>query len=134
MIILNRCSPIRQILRRCHRQAVENSSNKINLIAYLGKWPELEQQEFRNHMRIITDFISDPEEQQLHEEIEPYMSRLRYEFDHWDDVGHPRFPGDRAQEVVPQKSGNPGARAPSSLRWGRDALRSHPGSSARWRY
>ncbi|KAH8364264.1 hypothetical protein KR084_005072 [Drosophila pseudotakahashii] len=88
MIILNRCSPMRQILRRCHRQAVEKPSNKINLIAYLGKWPEVEQQEFRKHMRIITDFISEPEEQQLHEEIEPYMSRLRYEFDHWDDAIH----------------------------------------------
>ncbi|KAI8040627.1 alpha-ketoglutarate-dependent dioxygenase alkB homolog 7, mitochondrial [Drosophila gunungcola] len=88
MIILCRCSPIRQILRRCHRQAVENSSNKANLTAYLGKWPEKEQQEFRQHMRIITDFISETEEQQLHEEIEPYISRLRYEFDHWDDAIH----------------------------------------------
>ncbi|XP_034481814.1 alpha-ketoglutarate-dependent dioxygenase alkB homolog 7, mitochondrial isoform X2 [Drosophila innubila] len=39
-------------------------------------------------MRIIPDFISETEEKQLHEEIEPYMSRLRYEFDHWDDAIH----------------------------------------------
>ncbi|XP_070852181.1 alpha-ketoglutarate-dependent dioxygenase alkB homolog 7, mitochondrial [Drosophila suzukii] len=88
MIILSRCSPIRQILRRCYSQAAESSSYKINLTAYFGKWPEIEQQEFRKHMRIITDFISESEEQQLHEEIEPYMSRLRYEFDHWDDAIH----------------------------------------------
>nr|XP_036671994.1 alpha-ketoglutarate-dependent dioxygenase alkB homolog 7, mitochondrial [Drosophila suzukii] len=88
MIILNKCSPIRHILRRCYSQAAENSSYKINLTAYFGKWPEIEQQEFRKHMRIITDFISESEEQQLHEEIEPYMSRLRYEFDHWDDAIH----------------------------------------------
>ncbi|KAH8380174.1 hypothetical protein KR009_009328 [Drosophila setifemur] len=89
MIILNRCSPIRQILRRCHRQVIENrGSNKSNLIAFLGKWPEDEQQDFHQHMRIISDFISETEEQQLHEEIEPYMSRLRYEFDHWDDAIH----------------------------------------------
>lgn len=37
-------------------------------------------------MRIIPEFISEEEEKELHEEIEPYMSRLRYEFDHWDDV------------------------------------------------
>ncbi|XP_017021092.1 alpha-ketoglutarate-dependent dioxygenase alkB homolog 7, mitochondrial [Drosophila kikkawai] len=89
MLILNKCSPLRQILRRCHRQVVENSKvvNK-NLTAFMGKWPEEEQQDFRLHMRIITDFISELEEQQLHEEIEPYMSRLRYEFDHWDDAIH----------------------------------------------
>ncbi|KAH8296439.1 hypothetical protein KR054_006164, partial [Drosophila jambulina] len=66
-------------------------SNKVganHLTAFMGKWPEEEQQEFRLHMRIITDFISEKEEQQLHEEIEPYMSRLRYEFDHWDDAIH----------------------------------------------
>ncbi|XP_064552399.1 alpha-ketoglutarate-dependent dioxygenase alkB homolog 7, mitochondrial isoform X2 [Drosophila montana] len=39
-------------------------------------------------MRIVPDFISEAEEKQLHEEIEPYMSRLRYEFDHWDDAIH----------------------------------------------
>lgn len=66
---------------------MESKAIKANLTAYFGKWPETEQKEFRQHMRIITDFISEPEEQQLHEEIEPYMSRLRYEFDHWDDVG-----------------------------------------------
>ncbi|XP_017080164.1 alpha-ketoglutarate-dependent dioxygenase alkB homolog 7, mitochondrial [Drosophila eugracilis] len=88
MIILHRCSPIKQILRQCHRQALENNNNKVSLTAYFGKWPEKEQQEFRQHMRIISDFISESEEQQLHEEIEPYMSRLRYEFDHWDDAIH----------------------------------------------
>lgn len=56
------------------------------MTAFFGKWPEGEQQDFQQHMRIITDFISEEEERQLHEEIEPYMSRLRYEFDHWDDV------------------------------------------------
>lgn len=103
MIILGRCSPLRQFLRRCHRQgkfeyqktskifsllsAVESSQDgKNHLTAFFGKWPQEEQQEFRLHMRIITDFISESEEKQLHEEIEPYMSRLRYEFDHWDDV------------------------------------------------
>ncbi|KAH8264822.1 hypothetical protein KR038_002521, partial [Drosophila bunnanda] len=69
--------------------AVESSKIGNNqLTAFMGKWPEEEQQEFRLHMRIITDFISESEEQQLHEEIEPYMSRLRYEFDHWDDAIH----------------------------------------------
>ncbi|EDV39408.1 uncharacterized protein Dana_GF24508 [Drosophila ananassae] len=89
MLILRRCSPFVQILRRCHKQAIEQNSNgKNNLTAFFGKWPEGEQQDFQQHMRIITDFISETEERQLHEEIEPYMSRLRYEFDHWDDAIH----------------------------------------------
>ncbi|EDW94207.1 alpha-ketoglutarate-dependent dioxygenase alkB homolog 7, mitochondrial [Drosophila yakuba] len=88
MIIQNRIPLIGHILRRCHQQAMKINARKYNLTAYFGKWPETEQKEFRQHMRIIADFISEPEEQQLHEEIEPYMSRLRYEFDHWDDAIH----------------------------------------------
>jgi alkylated DNA repair protein alkB family protein 7 len=37
-------------------------------------------------MTVIEDFLNEEEEQSLHEEVEPYMRRLRYEFDHWDDV------------------------------------------------
>ncbi|XP_002025644.2 alpha-ketoglutarate-dependent dioxygenase alkB homolog 7, mitochondrial [Drosophila persimilis] len=88
MIILNRCSPIRQILRRCHTEAAACSKVRNPLTAFFGKWPESEQQEFVQHMRIIPDFITESEEQQLHEEVEPYMNRLRYEFDHWDDAIH----------------------------------------------
>jgi hypothetical protein len=35
---------------------------------------------------VIADFLNEEEERSLHEEVEPYMRRLRYEFDHWDDV------------------------------------------------
>lgn len=37
-------------------------------------------------MQIIPDFITEPEEQALLSEVEPFMKKLRYEFDHWDDV------------------------------------------------
>ena len=37
-------------------------------------------------MKIIPDFLTADEENQILEEIEPYLKRLRYEFDHWDDV------------------------------------------------
>ena len=37
-------------------------------------------------MRVIEDFLNEEEERSLHEEVEPRMRRLRYEFDHWDDV------------------------------------------------
>ncbi|XP_075158333.1 alpha-ketoglutarate-dependent dioxygenase alkB homolog 7, mitochondrial isoform X2 [Haematobia irritans] len=39
-------------------------------------------------MRVLSDFITKEEETKLLEEIEPYMKRLRYEFDHWDDAIH----------------------------------------------
>lgn len=35
---------------------------------------------------LIPDFITEEEERQIIMEIEPYMSRLRYEYSHWDDV------------------------------------------------
>lgn len=37
-------------------------------------------------MIVIGDFLNEEEEKSMHEEVEPHMRRLRYEFDHWDDV------------------------------------------------
>ena len=37
-------------------------------------------------IQIYQDFISESEEQSLFDEVEVYMKRLRYEFDHWDNV------------------------------------------------
>lgn len=62
------------------------AKNNNNLTCFHGLWPSAEQRDFEQHMRIIPEFITEEEEKQLHEEIEPYMSRMRYEFDHWDDV------------------------------------------------
>lgn len=39
-------------------------------------------------VRVIEDFLNEEEEKSLHEEVEPHMRRLRYEFDHWDDAIH----------------------------------------------
>lgn len=39
-----------------------------------------------NSMTVYDDFLSLEEENSLMEELEPYMRRLKYEFDHWDDV------------------------------------------------
>lgn len=39
-------------------------------------------------MTVLEDFISEEEEQTLLQEIEPYLKRMRYEFDHWDDAIH----------------------------------------------
>lgn len=39
------------------------------------------------NLSVINDFLSQTEEQSLVNEIEPYMKRLRYQYDHWDHVG-----------------------------------------------
>jgi alkylated DNA repair protein alkB family protein 7 len=43
-------------------------------------------------MRVVADFLTEEEERSLFEEVEPYMRRLRYEFDHWDDVSQHVLP------------------------------------------
>jgi len=39
-------------------------------------------------MIVVKDFISEVEEQSILEEVERYMKRLRYEYDHWDNAIH----------------------------------------------
>lgn len=39
-----------------------------------------------NDMTVKENFLSEEDEQSLFTELEPYLKRLRYEFDHWDDV------------------------------------------------
>lgn len=38
------------------------------------------------HMRVLPDFVSEEEETALLAEVEPQLKRMRYEFDHWDNV------------------------------------------------
>lgn len=57
-----------------------------HFIELCGIWPEEERIEFMRDMKVYQSFISDKEEGFLYDEVENYMKRLRYEFDHWDDV------------------------------------------------
>ncbi|CAH1111804.1 unnamed protein product [Psylliodes chrysocephalus] len=41
-----------------------------------------------NCMTVHNDFLSEAEEQSILDEVDPYMKKLRYEFDHWDDAIH----------------------------------------------
>ncbi|XP_068082096.1 alpha-ketoglutarate-dependent dioxygenase alkB homolog 7, mitochondrial-like, partial [Anabrus simplex] len=40
------------------------------------------------HIDLIEDFLSNNEEESLLQELDPYMKKLRYECDHWDDAIH----------------------------------------------
>lgn len=39
-------------------------------------------------MRIYPNFVTEEEESSLLSELEPQLKRLRYEYDHWDNVCH----------------------------------------------
>nr|XP_022906386.1 alpha-ketoglutarate-dependent dioxygenase alkB homolog 7, mitochondrial [Onthophagus taurus] len=39
-------------------------------------------------MTVHYDFITEEEEKSILDEIEPYLKRMRYQFDHWDDAIH----------------------------------------------
>lgn len=43
-------------------------------------------QTLKKYMIVKNDFLTEAEEKNLLDEVEPYMQRLRYEFDHWDNV------------------------------------------------
>lgn len=51
-----------------------------------GNWPIQVMQNLLNDMVVIDNFISPSDEKSLMEEIEPYLKRMRYERDHWDDA------------------------------------------------
>lgn len=43
-------------------------------------------QTLKKYMIVKNDFLTEADEKNLLDEVEPYMQRLRYEFDHWDNV------------------------------------------------
>lgn len=55
-------------------------------IEFVGDWPTNDKKAFTSDMLLMESFITSTEEESLLKEVEPYLKRLRYEFDHWDDV------------------------------------------------
>lgn len=51
-----------------------------------GNWPKDLKQKLLQDMIVIEDFITPDDEKALLVEIEPYLKRMRYERDHWDDA------------------------------------------------
>ncbi|CAH1719017.1 unnamed protein product [Chironomus riparius] len=61
--------------------------NVVNsLMEFEGNWPEDVKEKFIQDMGVVENFISEQEEQEILTEIEPYLKRLKYERDHWDDA------------------------------------------------
>lgn len=56
------------------------------IMQFEGDWPKDVQEKFLKDMMVIENFITLEEERGLLDEIEPYLKRMRYERDHWDDA------------------------------------------------
>ena len=81
--------------RCCLKTIYKNSSNLFKLINLSYSTETLNSNtnlidtndpKFSDSARIYENFLSDNEEKTILNEIEPYLKRLRYAFDHWDDV------------------------------------------------
>ena len=68
-----------------YRSIVDNTSVKDNSNNNDFKdWKE----KLHSTMKVYENFINDEEEKSLINEVDPYLKRLRYEYDHWDDRIH----------------------------------------------
>ncbi len=77
------------ITRLKNQRLVTNAiriANRLLSNSRLTSLINTEHAEIINSMLVCEDFLSAAEENSLFDEIEPYIKRLRYEFDHWDDV------------------------------------------------
>lgn len=66
--------------------ANQTVSKSPHYIDFVDHWPSDEKENLLNDFFVLPNFVSAEEEKALIEEIDPYMKRLKYEFDHWDDV------------------------------------------------
>lgn len=95
-LLLNRLSlPGLFVSRNFHPTGIQSECAKdgsvpavTSCVSFFGQWPEADQASFIKDMRVLDRFVDEKEESSLLEEIEPYLKRLRYEFDHWDDAIH----------------------------------------------
>lgn len=55
---------------------------------FQNDWPANIRHELIRDMVLVEDFINEPEERLLMEEVEQVTKRMRYEYDHWDDAIH----------------------------------------------
>lgn len=94
-LCLSRFSPIQgKCLRHFTRYLSAKASDrreersKILFITEGCSTEELEkvQDLVLGNVEICEDFVSEDEEGVLLKEVEPYLKRQKYQFDHWDDV------------------------------------------------
>ncbi|GAB0089758.1 alpha-ketoglutarate-dependent dioxygenase alkB homolog 7, mitochondrial [Sergentomyia squamirostris] len=88
MVVMRHLNQIKRLLRpHLTRNLCKNVSN-VSFMKFHKDWPENDYKDFLRDMTVIPDFITKEEVDKILEEIEPYLKRMRYEFDHWDDAIH----------------------------------------------
>ncbi|XP_059480172.1 alpha-ketoglutarate-dependent dioxygenase alkB homolog 7, mitochondrial [Neocloeon triangulifer] len=89
--------PTRRVLRTrffCNQRSALEKSNTEKVLEIPGcfhfhaNFDQELQRKIVESMLIYPDFITQLEEETIYAEIQPYLKRLRYEFDHWDDAIH----------------------------------------------
>ena len=55
-------------------------------VQYISCDDKITKEVIMRDMLIYNDFITPEEEESLFSEVEPYLKRMRYEYDHWDNV------------------------------------------------
>ncbi|XP_064626848.1 alpha-ketoglutarate-dependent dioxygenase alkB homolog 7, mitochondrial-like [Lineus longissimus] len=75
----------------CHFGVKNIHTNLANLVPSLSCMDASDDSTFStlsSDMLIYENFIDEEEERDLFNEIEPYVKKLRYEYDHWDNAIH----------------------------------------------
>lgn len=84
-------SPVKLIYvnRNDPQKSCFSVSTQNNPVSYYMECDDPDTKEIlARDMQVIYDFISEKEESQLFDEVEPYLRRLKYETSHWDDAIH----------------------------------------------
>lgn len=83
------------LLRRCHSSNAHfnladqnDAQDKNKRFDFHQEWPSDVKNELLQDMILIEDFVTEPEEEKLCEEIQKAMRRMRYQYDHWDNAIH----------------------------------------------
>uniref|UniRef100_A0A1B6CYI1 Alpha-ketoglutarate-dependent dioxygenase AlkB-like domain-containing protein n=1 Tax=Clastoptera arizonana TaxID=38151 RepID=A0A1B6CYI1_9HEMI len=70
-------------LRKCSSQNKEHSYLDFN-----SNLSDEEKTAIVKNMMVLENFVSNDDEMSILNEIEPYLKKLHYEFNHWDDAIH----------------------------------------------
>ena len=73
------------VTRRC-ATANANNNNHNKYLEFSPACDDDVKERIMKNMNVYADFIEPLEESALMEELQPKLNRMRYQFDHWDDV------------------------------------------------
>ncbi|XP_005107477.1 alpha-ketoglutarate-dependent dioxygenase alkB homolog 7, mitochondrial [Aplysia californica] len=81
-------SPFQNLLFRLSSSTSGTAADREKSCDYLDATDSAIYDILAEHMTVVKDFLSEDEEKSLLDEVDSYMKRLRYEYDHWDNAIH----------------------------------------------